>query len=116
MAHRVAAVLAGAGAPAPPPLRVEAADKIPLTPLRLLTKSRRRRRHPPTRRRGDASPLLAKLIGGPVRLFTTKCVMAELRGLGPAFKATRQVGGPARAKPRGWWRGAGSCMELFLHV
>lgn len=33
-------------------------------------------------RRGDAKDLLTKLLGDPVKIFTTKCVMHELRKLG----------------------------------
>ena len=40
-------------------------------------------------RRGTCADLLPKLLGGPVRLFTTKCVMHELRGLGKEY-----AGGP----------------------
>ena len=50
--------------------------------------------HALTRRRGEAKELLAKLLGDQVRVFTTKCVMRELRGLGAEYDGER-VDSPA---------------------
>ncbi|KAF8069611.1 UTP23 [Scenedesmus sp. PABB004] len=37
---------------------------------------------------GHLQELLARLVGGEVRLFTTPCISGELRGLGPEFRPT----------------------------
>ena len=42
-------------------------------------------------RRGDAKEEVSKLLGDPARVFTTKCVMHELRGLGKDYISTRQA-------------------------
>lgn len=42
-------------------------------------------------KRGDAKEEVSKLLGDPARVFTTKCVMHELRGLGKDYIATRQA-------------------------
>ena len=42
-------------------------------------------------RRGDAKEEVSKLLGDPARVFTTKCVMHELRGLGKDYIPTRQA-------------------------
>jgi len=42
-------------------------------------------------RRGDAKEEILKLLGDPARVFTTKCVMHELRGLGKDYTSTRQA-------------------------
>ena len=41
------------------------------------------------RMRAEAPDLLAKLLGDPVRVFTTKCVQAELRSLGKDYDGER---------------------------
>jgi U3 small nucleolar RNA-associated protein 23 len=45
----------------------------------------------PICRRGDAKEEVSKLLGDPSRVFTTKCVMHELRGLGKDYITTRQA-------------------------
>lgn len=45
----------------------------------------------PICRRGDAKEEVSKLLGDPARVFTTKCVMHELRGLGKDYIPTRQA-------------------------
>jgi U3 small nucleolar RNA-associated protein 23 len=40
----------------------------------------------------DLSAHIPKLLGGRTKLFTTKCVTAELRKLGPEFAQSAQVG------------------------
>ena len=49
--------------------------------------------HPlfPCHRRGDCKEEIGKLLGDPARMFTTRCVMHELRKLGSEYSATRQV-------------------------
>ncbi len=42
-------------------------------------------------RRGDAKEEVSKLLGDPARVFTTKCVMHELRALGKDYISTRQA-------------------------
>ena len=42
-------------------------------------------------RRGDAKEEVSKLLGDHVRVFTTKCIMHELRGLGKDYISTRQA-------------------------
>jgi U3 small nucleolar RNA-associated protein 23 len=42
-------------------------------------------------RQGDCKELISKLLGDPARVFTTKCVMQELRGLGPEYSETKQA-------------------------
>ena len=41
-------------------------------------------------RLGDAQDLLCKLLGDPVRVFTTPCVQAELRGLGREYEGEEE--------------------------
>lgn len=42
-------------------------------------------------RRGEAKDLLAKLLGDQVKVFTTKCVMHELRSLGGEFAGAARL-------------------------
>jgi U3 small nucleolar RNA-associated protein 23 len=48
------------------------------------------RRHV-SRRRGDLKDELSKLLGDQARVFVTRCVMHELRGLGAEFADTRHA-------------------------
>ena len=42
-------------------------------------------------RRGDSKEEISKVLGDPARVFTTRCVMHELRKLGSDYAATRQA-------------------------
>lgn len=46
---------------------------------------------PLPRRRGDCKEEISKLLGDPARVFTTKCVMHELRKMGGEFTAARHA-------------------------
>lgn len=37
---------------------------------------------------GDPAEILAKLLGGPVKLYVTRCSLLELQGLGSDFSGT----------------------------
>ena len=37
------------------------------------------------RRRSDAAESLSKLLSAPVKVYTSRCILAELRQLGPDF-------------------------------
>ena len=40
---------------------------------------------------GDPAEILAKLLGGPVKLYVTRCSLLELKGLGNEFSGVKPL-------------------------
>lgn len=43
---------------------------------------------------GDPAEILSKLLGGPVKLYVTRCSLLELKGLGNDFSRERNSAHP----------------------
>jgi hypothetical protein len=49
---------------------------------------------------GDPAEILSKLLGGPVKLYVTRCSLLELKGLGNDFSGERSSATPYILLPK----------------